>query len=144
VAWDLSAGVCEFVSLHVTSRITVQIHEQLPKDPGSAATARRALDRLEGRVDPQVLANARLLVTELVANAVEHAQNEGELMLDVSTDSGRLRVGVSDPGPGFEPHPRRPDSPQESGWGLHFVDQLADRWAVELDDRAHVWFEMST
>ena len=132
------------MSLHVPEPVTVQIHEHLPKDPGSAACARHMLDRLEGVLDPQVLANAQLLVTELVANAVEHARNEGELFLDVSCGGGRLRVRVSDPGPGFEPHPRRPDSPMESGWGLHFVDELADRWAVELDGRAHVWFELRT
>jgi len=120
----------------------VQIHEQLPKDPQSASCARRVLERLEGRVDPLTLANAQLLVTELVANAVEHVQREGDLVLDVSMDGDCLRVDVIDPGPGFEPHPRRPDSPQASGWGLHFVEQLADRWAVELDGGAHVWFEL--
>jgi anti-sigma regulatory factor (Ser/Thr protein kinase) len=130
------------VSLHVPPPVIVQIHEQLPKVPASAARARRLLARLEGRVDPLVLANAQLLVTELVANAVEHVERDGEIEVEVSMQRGRLRIGVSDPGPGFEPHPRRPDSPTDSGWGLHFVDQLADRWAVELDRQSEVWFEM--
>jgi anti-sigma regulatory factor (Ser/Thr protein kinase) len=130
------------MSLHAPQRLPVQIHEQLPKDRGSASHARRVLERLAGRVGAPVLANAQLLVTELVANAVEHSGGDGELSLDVSLGEGRLRVGVSDPGPGFQPQPRRPGSPLDSGWGLHFVDQIADRWAVELDTRTHVWFEL--
>lgn len=131
------------MSLHAIPP-TVQIHEQLPKDPGSAACARRVLDRLAGQVDEHLLANAQLLVTELVANAVEHVPEDGEIGLDVTTGRGRLRIGVTDPGHGFTPRPRRPDSPADSGWGLHFVDQLADRWAVELDAHSRVWFELST
>jgi len=131
------------VSLHANPP-TVQIHEQLPKDLESAACARRVLDRLAGELDPLVLANARLLVTELVANAVEHVDEEGKIDLDISTGPGLLRVGVTDPGCGFAPQRRRPDSPADSGWGLHFVDQLADRWAVEIDTRSHVWFELRT
>jgi anti-sigma regulatory factor (Ser/Thr protein kinase) len=122
----------------------VQIHEELPKDPGSAACARQVLARLAGHVDDRALADAQLLVTELVANAVEHVPDPGDLSLDVVLEGGRLRVGVGDPGRGFEPQARRPDSPKDSGWGLHFVDQLAERWAVELDDHAQVWFELKS
>jgi anti-sigma regulatory factor (Ser/Thr protein kinase) len=120
----------------------VQIHEHLPKDPASAACAREVLGRLTGQVRERTLADAKLLVTELVANAVEHVPDQGDLSLDVVLEAGTLRVGVGDPGHGFEPQPRRPDSPKESGWGLHFVDQLAERWAVEVDSHSQVWFEL--
>jgi anti-sigma regulatory factor (Ser/Thr protein kinase) len=120
----------------------VQIHEELPKDPESAACAREILARLTGQVNERALADAQLLVTELVANAVEHVPDPGDLSLDVVLEDGRLRVGVGDPGHGFEPRPRRPDSPKDSGWGLHFVDQLADRWAVEIHGHSQVWFEL--
>jgi anti-sigma regulatory factor (Ser/Thr protein kinase) len=93
-------------------------------------------------VSDRALADAQLLVTELVANAVEHVPDDGELSLDIVLDHGTLRVGVGDPGHGFSPRPRRPDSPKDSGWGLHFVDQLSERWAVEIDRRAQVWFEL--
>jgi anti-sigma regulatory factor (Ser/Thr protein kinase) len=122
----------------------VEIHEHLPKDPGSAACAREVLARLTGHVGERALADAKLLVTELVANAVQHVPDNGELSLDVVCDRGRLRVGVGDPGHGFQPQPRRPDSPKDSGWGLHFVDQLSDRWAVEVDGTSRVWFELKT
>src|SRR5437764_487880 len=51
--------------------------DTLPKSAASAALARRVLDRLEGRADPDALADARLLVFELVANAVEHVDTDG-------------------------------------------------------------------
>jgi anti-sigma regulatory factor (Ser/Thr protein kinase) len=122
----------------------VEIHEHLPKDPGSAACARQVLSRLTGQVSDRALADAKLLVTELVANAVQHVPEEGEISLDVICEPGMLRVGVGDPGHGFHPQPRRPDSPKDSGWGLHFVEILSERWAVEVDGEARVWFEMKT
>ena len=122
----------------------MEIHERLPKDPGSAACARQVLTRLTGQVDERSLTDAKLLVTELVANAVEHVPEDGELSLDVICEQGTLRVGVGDPGHGFRPRPRRPDSPKDSGWGLHFVDQLADRWAVEVEGPSRVWFELKS
>jgi len=47
---------------------------------------------------------------------------------------------VLDPGPGFVPPPRAPDS--DRGWGLHFTDRLASRWAADHAGRARVWFEL--
>jgi anti-sigma regulatory factor (Ser/Thr protein kinase) len=116
--------------------------EVLPKAPGSAAQARRILDRLVGEFDPERLADAHLLVSELIANAVEHVAEAGEIELRIDVDALRLRVEVLDPGPGFQPVPRRPGDPKDSGWGLHFMAQVADRWAAEGDGRGRVWFEL--
>jgi anti-sigma regulatory factor (Ser/Thr protein kinase) len=116
--------------------------EVLPKAAGAAAMARRALDRLAGEVDRQRLEDARLLVSELVANAVAHVEEEGPIELRVDNDGERLRVEVIDPGPGFMADPQRPDDLAESGWGLHFVARVADRWAAETDGTGRVWFEL--
>ena len=118
--------------------------ETLPKSAASAAQARRVLDRLDGDVAEPVLANARLLVSELVANAVEHVREEGDIGLRVDVRHGVLRVEVVDPGAGFTPRPRGPGDPKDSGWGLHFMSLLADRWAAEAGERTRVWFEMDT
>jgi anti-sigma regulatory factor (Ser/Thr protein kinase) len=112
----------------------------LPKAPGSAAQARLFLDRVENDVSEQALENARLLVSELIANAVEHVVEDGELELRVAVSDGILRVEVLDPGPGFAPRPRAADS--DRGWGLHFTERLAVRWAADYEDRARVWFEL--
>ena len=113
----------------------------LPKSPGSAAQARLFLDQIRDQIDGQVFENARLLLSELVANAVEHVQEEGDLEVRITLADGVLRVEVLDPGPGFEPPERAPDS--DRGWGLHFTSQLASRWAADVDTRARVWFELS-
>jgi anti-sigma regulatory factor (Ser/Thr protein kinase) len=117
--------------------------EMLPKSASSAGRARRLLDRLEGQVDPRALANAHLLVSELIANAVEHVAEDGQVGLQITLDDGMLRVEVSDPGPGFTPMPRGPGAPEDSGWGLHFMRLLADRWAAESDGTTRVWFELA-
>jgi anti-sigma regulatory factor (Ser/Thr protein kinase) len=112
----------------------------LPKSPGSAAQARLFLDQLRGQLDEQVFENARLLLSELVANAIEHVQEVGDLEIRVTLADGALRVEVLDPGPGFVPPERDPAS--DRGWGLHFTARLASRWAADFDGRARVWFEL--
>jgi anti-sigma regulatory factor (Ser/Thr protein kinase) len=124
--------------------VVLPISERLPKAPGSAARARRLLEPLESQIGRETLDNARLLVTELIANAVEHVREEGELGLDVALRDGTLFVAVTDPGPGFVPAPRRPDAPKDSGWGLHFTDLLAERWGADGSGRGRVWFELRT
>jgi anti-sigma regulatory factor (Ser/Thr protein kinase) len=116
--------------------------EVLPKAAVAAALARRALDRLSGQVDEQRLDDARLLVSELVANAVEHVDQQGMIELRVDNDAERLRVEVLDPGDGFTADGHRPVDQAESGWGLHFVSRIADRWAAETGERGRVWFEL--
>ena len=49
---------------------------------------------------------------------------------------------MSDPGAGFVAAPRHPTESESSGWGLHLVDRIADRWGVVTKDRNEVWFEI--
>jgi anti-sigma regulatory factor (Ser/Thr protein kinase) len=97
---------------------------------------------LEGELDDETLATARLLVSELVANAVEHVPDDGDIEVAVGLTATGVRVEVRDPGPGFEAVATRPAAPDEPGWGLHFVAVLADRWAADRDGAARVWFEI--
>jgi anti-sigma regulatory factor (Ser/Thr protein kinase) len=113
----------------------------LPKSPSSAAQARLFLDRVRDELDSDVFENARLLTSELVANAIEHVSEEGDLEVRITLGGGVLRIEVLDPGPGFEPPPRPRDS--DRGWGLHFTERLASRWAADYEGRARVWFELS-
>jgi anti-sigma regulatory factor (Ser/Thr protein kinase) len=110
--------------------------------PEAVAAARRALDGFDELLDLGVFYDASLCVSELVTNAVLHADipPEEELRLDVAIDGETLRVVVTDPGNGF----RRPAATpgDESGWGLYIVDRLSHRWGVERDRGTRVWFEM--
>ena len=80
--------------------------------------------------------DVRLLVSELVTNAVRHANlATGDVIeLVVELADHKLRVEVHDPGGGFVPSAPSPDPARPSGWGLYLVAELADRWGVDSDD----------
>ena len=83
-----------------------------------------------------------LLTSELTANAVNHADTDLTLQLDLTPD--RLRVEVRD-GAAGEPRPRQPRHDDPTGRGLMIVDALADRWGVEPTPPGKtVWFELGT
>ena len=117
---------------------------ELDSGPEAAAWARSALLALEPRIDARVMEDVRLLVSELVTNSVRHSgtTNGDAVRLAVALDRERVHVAVSDSGPGFEPRPRRPGQSQAGGWGLFFVERIADRWGVQHDGLTRVWFEI--
>ena len=120
---------------------------RLTLTPGvhAAGTARRALELLDGDLDPQRREDLRLLVTELVTNAVRHANAPAEeaVMLEVAVSEDRVRVEVRDAGRRFERAPRPGGQDVASGWGLHLVERLSDDWGVASASGTCVWFEMS-
>jgi serine/threonine-protein kinase RsbW len=109
------------------------------------AQARAALLGLNGSL-VDLRASVRLLVSELVSNAVRHAGTDEDRTVRVRLDATpeRVHVDVIDEGPGFEPGPHaiRDGDPLEAGFGLALVDELADRWGVEAEGGACVWFEI--
>ena len=115
--------------------------QTLPKEPIAPGLARRMLDDLNDRVPRERLDDARLLVSEVVTNAVEHVDSPGEIKIQVILDDRRLRIEVADPGEGFHVRERDPDG--HRGWGLQFVQRLSDRWGVACDDGTRVWFELT-
>jgi anti-sigma regulatory factor (Ser/Thr protein kinase) len=87
------------------------------------------------------LMTARLLVSELVSNAVTHGR--GRIMLRAQLFERRLLVEVIDEGSGFDHGAREREfrTPGVGGWGLSVVDAESSRWGVRRD-RSHVWFEL--
>lgn len=120
------------------------IDESLPPDPRAPAAARRALEGMRSSVDARVFEETVLLVSELVTNSVLHAQlsDEESIHLHVRVDRGRVRVDVTDAGPGFDPPEPGPARSMESGWGLTLLRRLAARWGVRRNHETTVWFEM--
>jgi anti-sigma regulatory factor (Ser/Thr protein kinase) len=120
----------------------VRIERKLAVTPEAAAEARHALadfSLTDGRER-----DVRLLVSELVTNAVRHANlAPGDvILLVIDVEDSLLRVEVHDPGGGFIPTAPAPDPARPSGWGLYLVEELADRWGVDSDERTLVWFEL--
>ena len=116
---------------------------ELPCHPDSVGQARDAAGRLDGELSARRMGDLRLLVSEVVTNAIRHAglQTGDTIRVSFRLDEARLRVEVTDPGRGFEPAPRRPDLAHGGGWGLYLVERLASRWGV-AQGTAHVWFEI--
>ena len=117
------------------------IDVELPSTALAPAAARGALDQIAGRIGANRMRDVRLLVSELVTNAVRHAGGEA-VRLVVAITAETLRIEVHDPGHGFTLKPPPDDPLRASGWGLVLVEELADRWGVDHDPRTRVWFEM--
>ncbi|HEV8152627.1 MAG TPA: ATP-binding protein [Solirubrobacteraceae bacterium] len=114
----------------------------IPCDLRAPARGRHAVESLSRDVAPDVLADAKLLVSELITNSVKYGRSEVvRLELDSDVD-GRLRVEVVDEGGGFVPTARDRPLNEVGGWGLHLVNKLADRWGVAAE-ASHVWFEIA-
>ncbi len=115
-------------------------HEaDLPRAATAPALARRALVEWYGDlIEDDELDQARLVVSELVTNAVLHGR--GRIRLSTSLDEDRLLVEVIDEGSGLE-HKVAEVPPEEfHGRGLAIVDNASSRWGVH-EGTTHVWAE---
>jgi anti-sigma regulatory factor (Ser/Thr protein kinase) len=112
----------------------------LPREATAGRRARELLTaHLAAELDQAELDTAKLLVTELVNNAVLHGR--GMIALRVHVDADRLRIDVIDGGSGLEREGRDNKSEDFGGRGLHIVDAAASRWGVH-EGTTHVWFEL--
>ena len=113
--------------------------------PAAATKARTEVtERLAERLAASVLEDVRLLVTELITNALRHGSlTPGDrVSVKASVDEGVVRIEVRDPGNDGEVRPRAP-GPRGGGYGLFLVEQLARRWGVDRRDGTVVWCELS-
>jgi serine/threonine-protein kinase RsbW len=125
--------------------MSIELSVHFGGGPFAAAAARRALGGLSWKLDPTVMEDVQLLVSELVTNAVRHAHADAthDIELLVRTMDRSLRVEVADGGPGFRYRPRDRHSDEPGGWGLYLVEQLARSWGVDANgEGARVWFEL--
>jgi anti-sigma regulatory factor (Ser/Thr protein kinase) len=121
------------------------IEIDLEAAPTAATTARTEVTaRLAERLGTRVLEDVRLLVTELITNALRHgALSPGDhVSLKASIDDGVVRIEVRDPGRDGEVAPRDP-GPRGGGYGLFLVELLARRWGVDRRDGTVVWCELT-
>jgi anti-sigma regulatory factor (Ser/Thr protein kinase) len=113
----------------------------------AARRSRRLLEsELRDRVPEEVLEDAELLTTELVANGVRHggAGQDSALRIRLEGRPDGLRVEVADPGSNpFRVAPREADVENGGGIGLQLVDRLARRWGVAQQPPTTVWFELA-
>ena len=124
------------------STLTARI--DLPPVSGSVPAARHLLLELLRAWDvPHDRDDAALLVTELVANVIDHAKEEASLGLEVAVSDEWLRISVAD-GSSIRPVVRELSHERPRGRGLLLVKAIADRWGSEEHRGGkRVWFELS-
>ncbi|MEU0647665.1 PAS domain S-box protein [Streptomyces umbrinus] len=114
----------------------------LPAVPDSVPEGRAFLTKALTSWDCTTTADdARLLLSEILTNAVQHAQ--GPLGLHLCRTATELTVEVSDHSPHL-PQPRLAAEDDESGRGLILVRALADTWGVRpTDEGKTTWFTLA-
>jgi anti-sigma regulatory factor (Ser/Thr protein kinase) len=117
-----------------------QLEITLDSQPESVAQARRVTTQVIDGIDEQALEDVRLIVSELVTNAVKHGP-EGRVKVRLRRDGNTIRGEVEDEGTSPFGLRRRARLGPDGGLGLHLVDSLSDRWGVEAGT-SRVWFEL--
>ena len=122
---------------------TLTARVDLPPSARSVPVARHlAREVLLAWDAPQDGADVELLVTELVANVVDHAGGESVLSLELEYSDGWLRIAVAD-GSAVRPVVGELRGDQPRGRGMQIVDAIADDWGVEdVDGGKRVWFSL--
>jgi len=116
--------------------VTVALSEHAPRE------TRHCFDRYSDRMGVALLADLRILSSEIVTNAVQHSGRETgdpiEIVVTIRPDA--VRVEVIDQGEGttsLQPRSTVPPS------GLQYVELMSDRWS-SYTGSFHVWFEIDT
>jgi anti-sigma regulatory factor (Ser/Thr protein kinase) len=113
----------------------------LEPTPDSPAMAREYCDGVlaEKQCDSETVSDARLVVSELVTNAVLHARTPIEVQVLVG--AATLRIEVTDSG---LDRPQRWAESDRGGRGLPIVEAVASRWGVlDQGSRKTVWCEIA-
>jgi anti-sigma regulatory factor (Ser/Thr protein kinase) len=116
----------------------------LPHAPASVAGARRRLvaDLRRAGAGPDAVADAALVVSELLSNAIRHARPLPGSLVEVTwaVDGDLVEIAVSDGGSATRPRPAHASLSSLGGRGLAIVEHLSCRWGVSGDDsRTTVW-----
>jgi len=113
--------------------VTVQVDSNVSAPGLSRSRLAPMKKTLGARYDDVIL-----VVSELVSNSVRHGSTAG-IDVKVTTEGGRIRIEVTDDGPGFAP-----DAPRGDGLGLTIVEKLSEQWGMQgADHRFTVWAELT-
>ncbi|HJR96767.1 MAG TPA: ATP-binding protein [Actinomycetota bacterium] len=122
----------------------------LPPDKSAPLLARSALNEA---IPPPVLDSrfddARLAASEIVTNAVRHAdldQGRDVIRMVIEADDDHVRVEVDQRTPLNDVRLLTPGLGlhRVGGFGLRLVEHMADDWGYEAGPPGNVWFEFRT
>ena len=114
----------------------------LPFERASVAVARILLTEAlrAADVSPLAVEDARLVLSELALNAVEHGRPDSEGKFQVSWRIGPdvVAIAVTDAGTRGILRPLSPDAGAPRGRGLAIVDSLCQSWEVARDNGTQI------
>jgi two-component sensor histidine kinase len=122
--------------------IAIGLNFQLQSNAGAPRLARDALRPLHDELGPEILTALRMVISELVANAV-HFGPGGPISISLEIDSDGSVRGAVDDGGRAGVRMVEPDPLQGTGFGLQIVAALTRAWGVDPDS-TRVWFELET
>jgi len=129
----------------MTSHGPIRLTITLPNIPEIELVAVEGLNRLGARlgVTDEKLGEARILVTEAIINALEHAGDTSRgVRVEFRVDRETLVILVRDYGKGFDPS--AVDDPDirsklgtrhKRGWGLKLMQSMSDDFRLESTGR---------
>ncbi len=124
--------------------MTDAIAIDLPLEPLSARRAREQLEPFRTALDEISFFDLRLLVSELVIEAL-NAESEAQgtrIKVRVELRGDRVHAEISEGGAAYRLFPGRPE-PGEPGWAIFLVRRLSSRWGVRREpNRSMVWLEV--
>jgi serine/threonine-protein kinase RsbW len=136
------AGPVMLTSTAILGNLTITGREQ------NASRARAFVDRILGKEHPRT-DDARLLVSELFTNAVQHSESGrrpgGTVSIIITGRAGGIGVEVIDQGSMWSVPVVKADVFATNGRGLFLVQSLADEWGYLRDGTGTtVWFRLAT
>lgn len=127
-------------------------HHESITVPFEARSVHRARTQLAGSLQaagiaPAAIADAQIVLSELVTNAVRHgrANESGQIEIDWTLSDHELLISVSDGGDpsAFSPRSRLVDADAENGRGLAIIATVANRWWVDGNSGVRVNAELT-
>ncbi|KQV74711.1 hypothetical protein ASC61_06670 [Aeromicrobium sp. Root344] len=111
--------------------------------PGVART-RLAAFLTVNRASAEVIDNALIVISEMIANAVCHGvpTSDGTIEISWAINGTLLELSVYDAGKGGSLKPIDFDEDSLSGRGLSIINRVADRWWVDMSTGTRVNAEL--
>lgn len=125
--------------MNATETVTLKI--ELPRIPNIELVAIEGLTRLAHHLDiaEEKIGEAKILVTEAIINALEHAGGDNpQVQVEFTATREKLVIFVRDYGEGFDPASiAEPEihakfgSAHKRGWGLKLMKSMSDDFRLE-------------
>jgi serine/threonine-protein kinase RsbW len=115
--------------------VRAPITMRLPFTPSSVSVARQRLKAWmdDNGTPDEAVEDARVVISELVANSVRHARplSDGQIHVSWTIESRGLQLSVSDGGSGTRPRALHASTTALAGRGMAIVEVLSQKWWSE-------------